>query len=273
MNRSLSKYLTLLIYPFLVMHDLLKGKVALITGGGSGIGQACAKAFAASGAKVVISDIEDARDGLEETLNLIKKADGEGSSVTADVSDPEGVKKMIRHVIDEFGSLDCAVNNAGITGEMVSTVEYELDEWNKVIATNLTGVWLCMKEEIKQMKQNGGSIVNLASILGHVGMAETPAYTAAKHGVVGLTQTAAWEYGEDNIRINAVCPGFIRTAMVEEAGLLDDDEEVKRLESLHALNRMGEAEEVAAAILWLSSDQASFVTGSSYFVDGGYTAQ
>jgi NAD(P)-dependent dehydrogenase (short-subunit alcohol dehydrogenase family) len=181
---------------------------------------------------------------------------------------------MIRKTIDAFGRIDVAVNNAGIGGPSAHTAEYPDDEWQKVINVNLTGVWLCMKYELQEMvKAKKGVIVNMASILGKVGFMGSSAYVASKHGVVGITETAALEYAPRGIRINALCPGFIYTPMLDNAGLSENDDLHRAIENMHAMKRMGKPEEVADALLWLSSDQATFVTGHSLAVDGGFLAQ
>lgn len=246
------------------------GKVAVVTGGSSGIGLATAQAFAAEGAKVVIADISDGT----EAVNSLKNAGGEAIFVKADVSKSSDIQALVRKTVETYGQLDFAVNNAGIGGPALKTGDYTEEDWNRVIGINLTGVWLCMKYELEQMvKQGNGAIVNMASILGRVGFATAPAYVAAKHGVLGLTKTAAIEYGEQNIRINAVCPGFIYTPLLEEAGMARGTDAYNAIASLHPMKRMGTSEEVADLALWLCSEGASFVTGSAYMVDGGYIAQ
>lgn len=201
-------------------------------------------------------------------------AGGEAISLTVDVSRAVDVKGMLDETLDRYGGLDVAVNNAGISGAMAPTAEYMIEEWDRVTSVNLRGVFLCMKYELLAMLQNGGgSIVNVASILGQVGFANAPAYSAAKHGVVGLTKTAALEYSGHGIRINAVCPAFIETPMLEDAGITADSEMRKHVTNLHPIGRMGTSEEVAEAILWLASPGASFVAGEALLVDGGYVAR
>lgn len=252
------------------MPGQLEDKIALITGGGSGIGKATALAFAREGAKVVVAD-KDIEKGTA-TATMINDIYGEAIFVVADVSQTADVESMIDAVINSYGRLDCAFNNAGIADPVGSSAaELSEEAWNKVIGINLTGVWLCVKYEIQQMlKQGGGAIVNTASALGIVG-ATIPAYTASKHGVVGLTKSAALSYAQEGIRVNAVCPGFIDTPLLNP---YTDDPEVKaRIVARHPIGRLGTPEEVAASVVWLCSDAASFVTGHAMAVDGGYLAQ
>ena len=248
----------------------LSGKVAVVTGGSSGIGLATVQAFAAVGTKVVIADIENGAKVVED----VKKAGGDAVFIRADVSKSTDIQALVRTTMETYGRLDFAVNNAGIGGASATTGDYTEQDWNRVIGINLTGVWLCMKYELEQMvKQRSGAIVNMASILGWVGFANAPAYVAAKHGVLGLTKTAAIEYAAQNIRINAVCPGFIATPLLEQAGITEGSDAYNAIASLHPMKRLGKAEEVADLVLWLCSEGASFVTGSAYLVDGGYVAQ
>jgi len=248
----------------------LSGKIAVVTGGNSGIGLATAQAFAAAGTKVVIADIED---GMT-TANDIKKAGGDAIFVRTDVSKAADIQALVRTTVETYGRLDFAVNNAGIGGASATTGGYTEQDWNHVIGINLTGVWLCMKYELEQMStQGGGVIVNMASVLGWVGFANSPAYVAAKHGVLGLTKTAAIEYAAQNIRINAVCPAFIYTPLLEKAGMTEGTDMYNYIANLHPMKRLGKPEEVADLVLWLCSEGASFVTGSAYLVDGGYVAQ
>lgn len=254
------------------MIERLEGKVALVTGGGSGIGRASALALASNGARVVVSDIDT--DSGQATVSAIEAASGEAIFVRADVSQATDVQAMINKTIEVYGQLDCAFNNAGIEGPVgVSIADCPEDNWNQVIDINLKGVWLCMKYELAHMaKQGSGAIVNTASVAGLVGGTFGAAYYASKHGVVGLTKAAAMEYGASNIRVNAVCPGVIRTEMAER--LIKDNTRVEGvLTAQHPLGRLGTPEEVAEAVVWLSSDAASFVTGQAMAVDGGFVAQ
>lgn len=253
------------------MAGQLEGKVALVTGGSSGIGRATALAFARAGAKVVVSDV--AVQGGEETARLIREAGGDAVFIRTDVSQPDEVEALIRQAVETYGRLDCAFNNAGIEGESAPTAECSLENWQRVLAINLTGVWLCMRYEIAQMlRQGGGAIVNTASVAGLVGFRGIPAYVASKHGIVGLTRTAALEYATAGIRVNAVCPGVIQTPMIERftAG---NPAALQQLLALEPIGRLGRPEEVAEAVVWLCSDAASFVTGHALAVDGGLVAQ
>lgn len=252
------------------MGEQMRGKVALVTGAGDGIGRACALALAGAGARVVVSDV-DARNG-HETVAMIEQAGGEAVFVETDVSDGAAVRALVETAVRRFGGLDCAVNNAGIEGRMAPTAECSEENWDRTIAVNLKGVWLCMREEIPRMlERGGGSIVNMASVAGLVGFENLPAYCASKGGVVQLTRTAALEYAALGIRVNAICPGVIRTAMVERI-LGGDAEKEKAFMQLEPIGRMGKAEEIAAAALWLCSDASSFVTGDAMAVDGGFIA-
>ena len=255
------------------MAGQLDGKTALVTGAGSGIGRATSLAYAREGARVVAADVNV--EGGEETVQLIKEAGGEAILVHADVSSSAGAQLMVEQAVEAFGSLDCAFNNAGISGgrERRRSADYEEEDFDRVIRINLKGVWLSMKAEIPQMlKQGGGAIVNTASIMGLIATPGSVAYMAAKHGVVGLTKAAALEYATDGIRVNSVCPGYINTPLVRP--LFDNYENMEQtIISRHPVGRLGEPQEIAEAVVWLSSGAASFVTGHNMAVDGGYVAQ
>jgi NAD(P)-dependent dehydrogenase (short-subunit alcohol dehydrogenase family) len=255
-----------------ISPDALRGRVALVTGAGSGIGRASALAFAAAGARVVVSDV--ATEGGEETVRLIGAVGGEAAFVPADVSQASDVAALVRTTVERYGRLDCAHNNAGIGGGTLGTShafsDYPEEAFDRVIAINLKGVWLCLKEEIRQMlAQGGGAIVNTASIAGLVG-GFGAAYTASKHGVIGLTRQAAIEHGTAGIRVNAVCPGLIDTAMTRPRYGTPWWEQVV---AMHPMQRVATPDEVAQLVVWLCTDAASFVTGQAYPVDGGYLAQ
>jgi len=253
------------------MPGRLGDKVALVTGGGSGIGRATALAFAREGAKVVVADVVVA--GGAETVARIQQAGGKAIFVKTDVSQATEVGALIATTIATYGRLDCAHNNAGIEGVEALTADYPEADWDRVISINLKGVWLCMKYELPQMQwQGGGAIVNTASIAGLVGAHRMSAYVASKHAVAGLTKTAALEYAKAGIRVNAVCPGVIRTPMVERIFSRHPRAET-RLTALEPTGRLGTPEEVAEAVVWLCSDAASFVTGHMLAVDGGIVAQ
>ena len=249
-------------------------KVALVTGAASGIGRACARLFAEGGASVIVSDV--AAEGGEETAHLIEEAGGTAAFIKADVSDAREVKALVSGGVEAFGRLDCAVNNAGIEGVLAPTADYPEEAWSRVLGINLTGAFLCMKYEIPRMLEGGGgAIVNMASILGLVGFANAPAYTAAKHGLVGLTKVAALEYATLGIRVNALCPGFIETPMVMDRGVEagTHPEVYEQIAELHPIGRLGKSEEITEAAVWLCSEAASFVTGHAMTADGGYVAQ
>jgi NAD(P)-dependent dehydrogenase (short-subunit alcohol dehydrogenase family) len=253
------------------MARFLDGKVALVTGGGSGIGRSTAIAFAREGARVVVADISV--EGGDETVRLIKKSGGSGVFVKADVSKPKEVEALVKKAVDTFGRLDCAFNNAGIEGVQAPTAECTEENWDRTIGINLKGVWLCMRYEISQMlKQGGGAIVNNSSIAGLVGFTNLPAYCASKGGIVQLTKAAALEYAKSNIRVNAVCPGVIKTPMVDRFTKGDKKAEAA-LAAGEPVGRLGLPEEVAEAVIWLCSEKASFVTGIAMPVDGGWVAQ
>jgi len=251
----------------------LEGKSALVTGGASGIGRATALAFAREGARVAVADILE--EAAQNTVSEIKAMGGQAIAIACDVTDDDAVKAMIAATVDALGGLDCAFNNAGIAPYQVNAQGQKIadvapEAWRRLIDVNLTGVWLCLRHEVAQMRAqgSGGVIINTASILGLIGSATSSAYVAAKHGVVGLTKTAAADHAEDNIRVNAVCPGYIETPMTEETMRRRGERILGRV----PMARMGKADEIAEAVVWLCSPKASFVTGVSWAVDGGYTA-
>ncbi|MGO9056795.1 MAG: SDR family oxidoreductase [Candidatus Binataceae bacterium] len=249
----------------------LDGKVVLVTGGASGIGRASAVAFARNGAKVAIADI-DGRGG-EETLGMIHEAGGDAFFAGCDVSTVTDVRSVIDRAVAQYGRLDCAANIAAIEGTPLRIDQVPDEEFDRIIQINLRGVWLCMKYEIVQMLKQGrgGAIVNLASAAGLVGSVRSPAYGASKHGVVGLTKSVALQVAKEKIRINAVCPGGIATPMTERIAAAAGSTQAQ-IGSVHPLGRMGLPDEIAATVLWLCSDEASFITGSAVPVDGGITA-
>jgi NAD(P)-dependent dehydrogenase (short-subunit alcohol dehydrogenase family) len=252
------------------MDHSFAGKVALVTGGGGGIGRATAMAYARAGAKVAVVD-RDTSAG-QETLRLVQALGAEALFINTDVTQGAQVEAMVEQVVTRFGRLDCAFNNAGIEEEHMRLADCAEETFDRIMAVNVKGVWLCMKYQLAQMlQQGGGAIVNTASVAGLGGAPKMAAYSASKHAVLGLTKSAAAEYGRKNIRVNAVCPGVIRTAMFDRA-VQADPKIGPAAAQLHLLGRIGEADEVAAVVLWLSSDAASFVTGHGHTVDGGMTA-
>ncbi|WP_225336569.1 SDR family oxidoreductase [Halomicrobium urmianum] len=251
------------------METDFQSRTAIVTGAASGIGRATAERFAAEGANVVVSDVD--ADGGRETVDRIEADGGTAAFVETDVSDADDVEAMVAEAVDAYGGLDVAVNNAGIEGETDPLAEVSEDAWDRVVDINLKGVWLCLKHELPELVDGGGAVVNVSSIAGLVSAGGVP-YVASKHGLVGLTRVAATQYAADDVRVNAVCPGVIDTPMVDRAGDADP-EAIEQFVGMQPLGRMGTPEEVANAIVWLCSDEASFVTGSAYPVDGGYLAQ
>lgn len=248
------------------MGHEFSGKVALVTGGASGIGEATVRLFARGGAKVVVADIN--LEAAERVARALRADGAEAAAVRVDVGGPASVEAMVRYAVDHFGGLDVAVNNAGIGGASAPTGEYSVEDWRRVIDVNLNGVFYGLRYEIPELlKRGGGAIVNVASILGSVGFPGSPAYVAAKHAVVGLTKSAALEYATAGVRINSVGPGFIATPLLEP-----HKELLKGIADMHAMKRLGTSEEVANLIGFLASEAASFITGSYHLVDGGYTA-
>ena len=250
---------------------ILEGKVTLVTGAGGGIGRATAVVLGHAGAKVVVSDVSTRRG--EETAGLVRAAGAEAEFFKADVSRAADVEALIATAVKRWGRLDCAHNNAGISGTVVNVADDTEENWDRTLAVDLKGVWLCMKYEISQMlKQGGGSIVNTASTAGLLGAVRMGAYAAAKHGVVGLTRTAALEYARSNIRVNAICPGVVGTPVI--LGWFESNERLKKaMIAQEPIGRVGEPEEIGNAVAWLFSDRASFVTGAAIPIDGGMTAQ
>jgi NAD(P)-dependent dehydrogenase (short-subunit alcohol dehydrogenase family) len=255
------------------MPGLLDGKSALITGGGGGIGRATAIAMAHEGARVAVADY--AAETAAETVAMVNAAGGQAITLTGDVTRARDVKTMLDDTLVAYGRIDCAFNNAGIAGYQVDasgkkTADWSEESFDRMIAVNLKGVWLCMRAEIRQIlsQKSGGSIVNTGSIAGLVGLQTSSAYVAAKHGVLGLTKTAALEYADDGIRVNAVCPGYIKTKMTEDAMKRRGEQIMAQIPA----KRMGDPEEIAEMVVWLCSERASYVTGACYNVDGGWMA-
>jgi len=254
------------------MKDSMEGKLALVTGAGTGIGRETAKLLAAKGAKVLVTDFDD--EVGQDTAAAITGAGGEAAYLHADMSNGDDIRKMVNTVVEKWGQLDCAVNNAGIAGVLGKQLaDYPDEIFDKVISVNLKGVFLCMKHQIRQMltQDSGGAIVNIASAAGLIGLPNA-AYTASKHGVVGMTKSAAVAYSKDKIRINSVCPGYIDTPAIAPA--LNAGEAVANaLVAMHPIGRLGEADEIAEAVVWLCSDAASFMAGHAMAVDGGLVAK
>jgi len=253
------------------MAGSLEGKAILVTGGGSGIGRATSLLLAKQGAKVMIADYVP--EGAQKTVAMIREAGGTADCLVADVSVTKQVEMMVAKTVETYGRIDGAFNNAGIEGKMAGTIDTSEENFDRTIAINLKGVWLCMKYEIPQMlKQGGGVIVNTASIAGLVGFEGLPAYNASKHGVVGLTKTAALEFAQKNIRVNCVCPGVIQTPMVarlmDGGGMNEND-----MRAGEPVGRFGQPQEIGEGVVWLLSDASSFVTGHSMVIDGGWIAR
>ncbi len=250
---------------------MFEGKVALVTGASSGIGLVTAQRFARLGAKVVLSDIND--EAGNQAAEQIRSAGGEASYIHADVSSYDDVASLMRQIDETYGQLDFAFNNAGIEGEIGPIEQSSLENWHRVIAVNLSSVFYCMKEQIPLMKRNGGGvIINCSSIAGLVGTQGSGVYGASKHGVIGLTRSAAIEHAQAGIRVNAVCPGAIKTVLVERV-ITEHPEMKEMIDNLHPIGRMGEPEEVAAAVTWLCQTESAFVTGIALPIDGALTAR
>lgn len=254
---------------------IVSGKTALVTGAGAGIGRATARKFSTEGARVVVSDI-DSTGGIE-TVRLIHADGGKAIFIQADCSKPEDVKALIEGVVEEYESLDCVCNNAGIEGKIAPFAEQTIENYDAVMNVNARGMFLCLRAEIREMlTSGGGAIVNLASIAGLIGFPGIAPYTASKHAVNGLTKNAALEYGKDGIRVNSICPGGIDTRMLDslaEQTSGGQQSSQQMMAPLHPLGRIGTPEEVAELIVWLCSDRAAFVTGANIPIDGGYVAQ
>ncbi|MGB8990151.1 MAG: SDR family oxidoreductase [Candidatus Sulfotelmatobacter sp.] len=248
----------------------LQGKVALVTGGTSGIGRETAVLFAKSGAKVVVAGRRGAEG--EETIELIRAAGGDSLFVKTDVSKASEVETLIKKAVEKFGRVDIAFNNAGIEGVWLPIVRQSEEDWDQIIAINLKGVWLCLKHEIRQMLKQGagGAIVNMGSVTGLIGSVGAAAYSASKHGVIGLTKSAALENAKSGIRVNAVCPGFTETPMADRIFRVPQIH--KHVLSCHPIGRLGRPMEIAEAVLWMCSDRASFMTGETLVLDGGFLA-
>jgi NAD(P)-dependent dehydrogenase (short-subunit alcohol dehydrogenase family) len=256
---------------------MLDQKIAIVTGAGSGLGEATARLFAKNGATVVLADMDI--EAAERVLSDIENEGGRGLAVKTDVAKADDAKNLVDRTVKEFGRLDIAVNNAGIGGATAPIGEYPIDRWDTIIGINLSGVFYGMRHQIPAMlATGGGAIVNMSSVAGMAGLPNAAGYAAAKHGVIGLTKTAAIDHAEQGIRVNAVGPGFINTPLLGKRSVLDTSSsdtsaETQALAAMHPMNRLGEADEVAELVLFLASDRASFITGGYYNVDGGYLAR
>ncbi|MZR12213.1 SDR family oxidoreductase [Maritimibacter sp. DP07] len=254
---------------------MVEGKIALVTGAGAGIGRATALKFAQEGAKVMVSDVDT--KGGEETVEMIRKDGGEAAFMTADVSSAGEVAALVDKVVQTFGRLDCACNNAGIEGKVIPMADQPEANYDAVMGVNAKGTFLCLQTEIKQMQKNGGgAIVNLASVAGLIGFPGLSPYVASKHAVNGMTKNAALEYGKEGIRVNSICPGGIDTRMLDslaEQASGGAQSTAEMMDPLHPIGRIGRPEEVAELIVWLCSPRASFITGANVPIDGGYVAQ
>ena len=255
------------------MAGQFQGKSAVVTGAAGGIGRASAIAFAREGAGVVVADLN--LEGCEETVAMIASERGKAVAIKTDVSSSTDVQAMVKKAVDEFGGLNFAHNNAGIEGAVGMTADYDENEWDRVLTINLKSTFLCMKYEIPEMiKKGGGAIVNTASIAGLVGYMTMPAYSASKHGMVGLTKTTALEYATRGVRVNAICPGGVKTPMVDRMSATQNKEEFEAMiRAMHPMGRIGEPEEIANVAVFLCSDKASFITGQALAADGGFVAQ
>lgn len=249
-------------------HDRYSGKVAFVTGGGAGIGREICLRLASEGAAIAIVDYDEA--SALNVVNLILASEGRAIAIGADVSDFNAMSMAVCKTIEAFGQLDVAVNNAGIGGPFAPLAEQEIDTWSRVIAVNLTGVFNSMKAELPFLSENGGAVINIASITSLVGVAGISPYVAAKHGVLGLTRAAALEYGKDSVRVTAVCPTFIRTALTGSE--FDTDTHWEAMDALHPIGHCAKPSDVAAVVAFLGSDDAQMITGCAYPVDGGITA-
>ncbi len=250
----------------------IAGKVAIVTGGSAGIGRATAVAFGAQGAKVVVASRREQES--EETLKLIRAAGGEGIFIQTDIAVPADVEGLINATVEIYGRVDIACNNAGVLGSMQPLLDTSDEQWDWLINTNLKGTWLCMKHQIRQMvRQGGGVIVNIASVAGLVGIPGCSAYAATKHGIVGMTKTAALEYAKAGIRVNAICPAGVLTDMVGKDYLERTPEALAAFDAVHPIGRIARPEDIGPAVVWLCSEHAGFITGVAMPIDGGWTTQ